>query len=131
MLLPLIGIVPLMLLPLGTGIAPPQFMSVVKDGQLCWAAVAMGAASLYESWVALEAHKTVAGGDVLLLLVFVMILPAMILAAAGSVFSTPLRTATTGGLGARCSHYKAFVGSLTLCILTAVAYTYLHSQLPP
>jgi hypothetical protein len=124
MLLPVAGIVPLMLVPVA---APVKLMATVKDGQLCWAAVAMGAASLYESWVALEAHKPTGGSGILVILICCLMLPAMVLAAAGSVFSTPLLAAPAGGLVNWCSHYKAFVGSGVLCTLTAIGYTFLHS----
>lgn len=89
MLLPIAGILPLMLVPVGV---PVKLMATVKDGQLCWAAVAMGASSLYETFAALVAKKPVDGGGVYLLLICFLILPAMVLAAAGSVFSTPLPT---------------------------------------
>jgi hypothetical protein len=127
--LPFIGLMALKLLPLGSGVSDNlRFMAIVKDGQLCWAAIAMGASSLYESWTALEANRQISGGGVLLL-TCCMMLPAIILAAAGGVFSTPLLKAPSGGFRKWCSHYKVFVGSSTLCTLTAIAYTYLHSQL--
>ncbi len=45
--LPFIGLLPLKLLPLDAGVRDNlRLMAIVKDGQLCWAAVAMGAASL-------------------------------------------------------------------------------------
>lgn len=128
--LPIIGLVALWLLPLGTTASDKlRIMAVVKDGQLCWAGVAMGASSLYKSWVALEAHKEITGGAFLLFLICIMMFPSMTLAAAGGVFGTELLKTSGGGLWAWCAHYKTFVGSLTLSVLTAIAYTYLHSQL--
>jgi hypothetical protein len=60
MLLPIAGILPLRLVPVGV---PVKLMAIVKDGQLCWAAVAMGASSLYETFAAVAAKNlsTVAG----------------------------------------------------------------------
>jgi len=116
---------------MGTGVAATlRLMAVVKDGQLSWAAVAMGAASLYELWGAIEARKAAASGSGLLFfLICLLMLPAMVLAAAGSAFSTPLLTAPAGGILAWGRHYSAFVGSCVLCALTALAYTVLHFQL--
>ena len=131
LLLPVIGIFPLKLVPMGPGVAASlRLMATVKDGQLCWAAVAMGASSLYELWVALAAKNAAASGSgVLFFLICLLMLPAMILAAAGSAFSTTLLTTPAGGIWAWCSHYSAFVGSCVLCALTAFVYTVLHWQL--
>lgn len=124
MLLPIAGILPLMLVPVGV---PVKLMAIVKDGQLCWAAVAMGASSLYETFAAVAAKKPVDGSGVYLLLICFLMLPAMVLAAAGSVFSTPLPTTPPATIWAWCAYYKAFVGSCVLCALTAFGYTILHS----
>jgi hypothetical protein len=64
-------------------------MATVKDGQLCRAAVAMGASSLYETFAAVAANKSIEGTGGYLLMVCVVMLQAMVLAAAGSAFSTP------------------------------------------
>ncbi len=81
-----------------------------------------------ESWIALEAKGHVSGDGVLLLICFMM-LPAVILAATGGVFSTPLLKTAAGGFRKWCGHYQVFVGSSTVCALTAIAYTYLHAKL--
>jgi hypothetical protein len=59
--LPVLGIVPLWLLPLGP-VAPAgslRLIVAVKDGQLCWGVVGMSAAAIYELWEA----KGRVGGD--------------------------------------------------------------------
>jgi hypothetical protein len=86
-ILPIAGILPLTLVPVGV---PVRLMAIVKDGQLCWTAVAMGASSLYETFAAMAANKPVNGTGGYLLMICILMLPAMVLAAAGSVFSTPL-----------------------------------------
>ncbi|MEI8401053.1 MAG: hypothetical protein WCG12_09645 [Alcaligenaceae bacterium] len=45
--LPLLGILPFKILPLPPGVEV-RFIALVKDGQLCWAAIAMGASALFE-----------------------------------------------------------------------------------
>jgi hypothetical protein len=129
--LPIAGLVPLKLLPLGPTVAPSvRFMAVVKDAQLCWGAVAMGASSFYEFWTAASGQNTsVAKVGVLLLLIFILTLMAMVLAAGASAFSTELLTKPAGGLVAWCKHYTAFVGSLVLSSVSAAAYTALHFAL--
>jgi hypothetical protein len=138
LLLPLIGLMPLKLLPLGAAVAPNlRFMAVVKDAQLCWGAVAMGASSFYEFWHFISNKTSNPGIGVLtpdiaillgflLSLIFLMTLMAMILAAGGSVFSTPLLPAPAGGIWAWCKYYKAFVGSVGLCLLSAIGFTIIH-----
>jgi hypothetical protein len=123
-LLPVAGIFPLTLVPVG---APVRLMAIVKDGQLCWAAVAMGASSLYETFAAVAANKPVDGsGGCLLIICFVM-LQAMVLAAAGSVFSTPLPVRRPKTFWAWCNYYRAFLGSCVLWVIMAGDYTVLHS----
>jgi hypothetical protein len=85
-------------------------MAVVKDAQLCWGAVAMGASSFYEFWVASlnqNQKPPVFAVGVLLLLIFLLTLMAMVLAAGASAFSTELLTKPAGGLKEWCKHYTA------------------------
>ncbi|HWD60606.1 MAG TPA: hypothetical protein VG308_20145 [Stellaceae bacterium] len=128
--LPLFGIAVLKLLPL-----PPQpalkFMTAVKDGQLCWAVIAMGASTIYELWEALEAHRPVPEwAPVALGATIVMMLPAMVMAASGAVFSTPLLSAPAATAKAWIAHYKVFVGSLIMTLIAALTYSELHFSLP-
>jgi hypothetical protein len=129
--LPILGLLALKLLPLPG--APPtlRLMTTVKDGQLCWAVIAMGASTIYELWDAMAAHKNIPpwGGVAMAGVVFVM-LPAMLLAAGGAVFSTPLLTTARAGLRAWMTHYRVFVGSTIMTVIAAVTYTNLHFALP-
>lgn len=104
----------------------------IKDGQLCWAVIAMGSSTIYELWQALEAHKSIpAWGGLTLAGVILVMLPAMLVAAGGAVFSTPLRTVQGGGVTGWISHYRVFVGSAVMTVIAAFAYTKLHFSLPP
>jgi hypothetical protein len=123
--LPIIGLLPLMLLPLGV---PLRVMALVKDAQMCWGAVGMGAASFYEFWTASAAAKPISHLGILLGAILFLTFLATILAAGGSVFSTPL-LGTPGGIIAWCKHYKAFIGSVALSALSAASYTALHFSL--
>ena len=129
--LPVLGIVPLKLLPLGaTASGNLKIIMLVKDAQLCWSAVAMGASSLYETTRILTPQNSHAL-TYLGLIIFLM-LPSIVLAAGGAAFSTPVWQPPTANLKGRakltawCGHYKAFIGSCVLCVLTAYAYTILH-----
>ena len=125
--LPLVGLFALRLLPLPDRHEGLAFMSTVKDGQLCWAAIAMGVSTIYELWTATESHRaTPAWGGFVLAGIIVTMLPAMLLAAGGAVFSTPLIGADVGGGAAWIKHYRVFVGSLAMTTFTAALYTSLH-----
>lgn len=129
--LPVFGILPLALLPLGAGpLANVRLMATVKDGQLCWAVVAMSASTIYELWDAIEAHRQVPtwAGFALTAAIFIM-LPAMLLAAGGAVFSTPLLHGAASGSASIprwLRHYKVFVASLILTLVAAAVLTNLH-----
>jgi hypothetical protein len=131
MLLPVIGILPLRLLPLPASVDGLKLMTTVKDGQLCWAVIAMGSSTIFELWEALQAHKSVpAWGGLALGGVILVMLPAMLLAAGGAVFSTPLLSGSAGGVKAWMAHYRMFVGSAIMAVIAAFAYTNLHFSLP-
>lgn len=133
LLLPVVGILPLALLPIGPAtLANVKIMATVKDGQLCWAVIAMGSSTIYELWDALALHRDVPtwAGFALAATIFVM-LPAMILAAGGAVFSTPLlQSGPQSTLVAWVSHYKVFVVSLLMTVISATLLTNIHFSLP-
>ncbi len=106
-------------------------MTPVKDGQLCWAVIAMGTSTLFELWAAVEKHKQMPtyGGLALGGTILVM-LPAMLLGAGGAVFSTTLRTASGGGFWGWIRHYKMFVASLIMAVIAAYTYTQMHFAIP-
>jgi len=121
--LPLIAMLLLKLLPLPATVAPnTRLMATVKDGQFCWGVIAMGAATLYDSWGAVPSgwNGWLVGVQILAMLA------AMLLAAGGAAFSTPLLTTPAGGFMAWCQHYKTFVASVFLSIAAGFVYTVVH-----
>lgn len=139
--LPVFGILPLALLPMGAApLANVRLMATLKDGQLCWAVVAMSASTIYELWDAVEAHKPMPSwaGIALTAAIFVM-LPAMLLAAGGAVFSTPLihtrgpdavvRRRSVERFCGWAKHYRVFVASLVLTLIAAAILTNLHTSI--
>jgi hypothetical protein len=118
--LPVVGMLILKLLPLPATVAPnTRLLATVKDGQACWGVVAMGASTLYDSWGVPDLGWLV-GVQVL------SMLAAMLLAAGGAAFSTPLLTESAGGKAAWCAHYKTFVASVVLSVSAAFVYTFVH-----
>lgn len=128
--LPVLGVLPLQLLPLPVDIARIRLMATVKDAQLCWAVVAMGATAIYELWRAITAHHPVPPWSGIALGAILLAMAAgMVLAAGGAVFSTPLRAEPAGGVGAWVGHYRVFAFSLLLSAVMAFAYAALHASL--
>jgi hypothetical protein len=131
MFLPMIGILPLRLLPIGAPQTSLRVMATVKDGQLCWAAIAMGASMIFELWQALESHKPLPSwtGTALASVILAMLI-SVVLAAGGSVFNTTVLTAPAGGMKPWLAHYRVFGGSAIMTGVTVVAYTALHFAIP-
>ncbi len=128
--LPVFGILPLWLLPLGLPSGTIKIMKTVKDGQLCWAVIAMGASTVYEIWEALASQRAVpAWAGFVFALAILLMLTAMVIAACGAVFSTPLPEPAPQGLKAWLTHYKVFAGSLVMTLLAATIYTKMHFAL--
>jgi hypothetical protein len=94
----------------------------------------MGASTIYELWGAAEAHQNVPGWAGLALIGTIMVmLPAILVAAGGAVFSTPLRpkSPSVRGLVAWLAYYKVFVGSTVMALIAAFIYTNIHFSLVP
>jgi hypothetical protein len=135
LILPLVGIVGFMLLPIPpTAASNLKMITLFKDGQLCWAALAMGMSTLYETVTEAHRHPNYV---IYILLIACLMLLSMLLAAGGAVFSTSLwsppspRPSGKERLLAWCNHYRTFVGSFVLCAITAFAYTILHFGVVP
>jgi len=130
LLLPVAGILPLRLLPLQSTPEGLRLMTPVKDGQLCWASIAMAISSIYEIWKALVAHRDLAPwGGVALAAAIVVMLPAMVIAAGGAAFNTPLLETSSEGVGAWMAHFRVFGMSAVLTAATAAIDTSLHVAL--
>ncbi|MGO9237848.1 MAG: hypothetical protein ACLP4V_28565 [Methylocella sp.] len=107
-------------------------MAPVKDGQLCWSVIAMGASMIYEMWDALEAHKNIpVWSGVAIFGIGTVMLSAMLIASLGPVFSTPLRTGSAGGIRAWMEHYKVFASSAVMTMVAALTYTDVHFSILP
>jgi hypothetical protein len=124
--LPILGMIALKLLPLAP-VAPAgslRLMTIVKDGQLCWGVIGMSAAAIYEA----HSHAQMpAWSDYPFAIIITLLVPASILAAGGSVFTTVLSTAApTSGISGWIQHYRVFVGSLAMSAAAALCYTLLH-----
>jgi hypothetical protein len=124
-LLPVLGTLPFLLFSkrLEVPRAGHLVMATVKDGQMCWAVIAMAASTIYEIWLA---HGTVPFGGAALVGGIVLMLPSMVVAAFGAVFSTPLMATPAASTGAWVSHYRVFVGSAAMALLAAADYIYVH-----
>ena len=123
--LPLLGILPFKILPLPLGVEV-KFIALVKDGQLCWAAIAMGASALFEYFNASrENFATFSYNGLLLLGLSLIMFLAVVLEAGGAVFNTKYLMAPYS-LKAWVTHYKTLCGSLIVSVLTALLSSILH-----
>ena len=129
---PLIALLVLRLLPMPAPLPSLKMMMAVKDGQWCWAVIAMGASAIYELWEAEESGNLVPGwaGWAIGGLIIVM-LSAMLVAAGGAAFSTPLLATAAGGVKAWAMHYRVFIGSIVMTVVAAFLYTIIHFSVSP
>lgn len=123
--LPLLGILPFKILPLPLGVEV-RFIALVKDGQLCWAAIAMGASALFEYFNASRENLAAFSynGSLLFVLSLAMFL-AVGLAAGGAIFNTEYLTSPYSLKNWMC-HYKTLIGSFIVSVLTAIFSSALH-----
>jgi len=123
--LPLLGLLPFKILPLPLGVEV-RFIALVKDGQWCWAAIAMGASALFECFNA--SRETLAAfpyNGSLLFMLSLMIFLAVGLAAGGAVFNTEYLKPPYS-LRGWVTHYKTLIGSFLVSALTALLSSILH-----
>ena len=123
--LPLLGLLPFKILPLPLGVEV-RFIALVKDGQLCWAAIAMGASALFEYFNASRENLATFSynGSLLFVLSLAMFL-AVGLAAGGAIFNTEyLRSPYSFKNWIR--HYKTLTCSFIVSVLTAIFSSVLH-----
>jgi hypothetical protein len=109
-------------------------MAMVKDGQLGWAVVAMGASTMYELWDAVETHRNLpALSGAAMFGTITAMGAALVLAVGGAVVDRPLRPKQppVRGLVAWIAHYQLFVGSAVMAVLAALTYTYIHFSVLP
>lgn len=115
--LPSIGAFLLKQLPIPGNPPGLHMMSTVKDGQLGWAVVVMGASSAYEASSELKGPMIGA---------IVLMATGMLIAAGGAVFTTPLRSANAQATVSWRSHYSVFVWSAYMTIAAALLFTFIH-----
>lgn len=97
-----------------------HWLMPVKDGQLCWAAIAFCAAGLYELRGA-SGHRELSG--LLEVALVIIIFASGIMAAGGSVFPAP---APQPGKQIEWRRYRLFIGSAIWTLLGAVGYSVVH-----
>lgn len=136
--LPFVGLGALKAVPLPapqTGQPDPlRMITIVKDGQLGWTVIAMGSASVYELLHGIEKkHLPIPSWAVGTMLGIVMLmLIAMVLAAAGAVFSTPILNKNDHLFSFETiKHYSVLVASAFSTIVSAALYTFIHFYIDP
>ena len=123
---PLVLLLVFWLLPLPQSVAAQlKLLMPIKDGQLCWGAMGFCVSALYEIAQPGASGRPLPGdvvgwansGFIILLLL------SALLAAGGSVFSTPV-TVPSGAVWWR--HFATMLASVVLTALAASAYTVVH-----
>lgn len=99
----------------------PTHLAVVKDGQLCWAAIAFCASALYELLSVSQALDAAYKG-ILMGSLIVTLLASSFVAGGGAVFPAPVRPEGVSWL----KHYKAMKGSFFLTAVSALLYSLVH-----
>lgn len=122
---PILGMLVLRCLPLPVEDNEKHPLVPVKDGQLCWGAVAFCALAMYEIVVPGPDGPLVSGDTVNWLngaLVLLLAASAFI-AAGGAVFPTKIKPVNKANW---YKHYQALAASLVLTSLSALAYSVVH-----
>lgn len=120
-LLPLVA--PILVLAMLKALPMPQankealhLLAPVKDGQLCWAAIAFSASALYEIGIRASSVSSAHVGYLQGVAVFLLAM-ASILAAGGATFSTPL---VKPGAVPWIRHYSTLIISILLVVWAAL-----------
>ncbi len=131
--LPVFALLVLQILPIPEPLSKElKLMAPIKDGQLCWSVIVMGASMIYEMWEAFVAHKTIPDwGGVAIAGIGTVMLAAILVASLGPVFSTPLLRGPACGIRGWIAHYKVFVSSAVMTAAAALIYTDVHFSILP
>ena len=125
--LPIVGVIPFKILSLPTGIQV-RFLALIKDGQWCWTAIAIGASSIHEIWNAATQHLLMPDhmGWHLFLLITLMML-GVVIAAGGAIFSSSL-TYQSSSFNT-VSSYRTVICSLFIVFSISFIALYFHTSL--
>lgn len=124
LLAPIIGMLILQRLPLPLSDEQIHLLVPIKDGQLCWGAVAFCALTMYE--IAVPGTGQLLSGDAVHWLntgLTMSLSASALIAAGGAVFPTQIKPV---GMHDWYKHYQALATSLGLTALSGLAYTVVH-----
>lgn len=125
--LPILGPLPLLLVPPRTVSYGTAILTTVKDGQLCWGVVAMGISTTYELLEAAVKGKTIATLHAYAVVsAAVMMLCSMVVAAKGAISPVPIPAAPPASW---ITYYQALVFSVVMAVVNALAFAYVHFTL--
>lgn len=125
--LPILGPLPLLLVPPRTVSYGTAILTTVKDGQLCWGVVAMGISTTYELLEAAVKGKTIATPHAYAVVsAAVMMLCSMVVAAKGAISPVPIPATPPASW---ITYYQALVFSVVMAVVNALAFAYVHFTL--
>ncbi len=124
LVLPQLGVMTLWLLPNTRAVS---LLATVKDGQLCWVAMVMGLATLYEliEPVLTGVKRMNPNGGVIIIVVITLLLPSMLLAAGGAAHPTKITKSKLGFIN-WFAHFKTMVASIVISLIMATVYSITH-----
>lgn len=126
LILPALGVLLLKAIPIPGNPPGLELMSTVKDGQLGWAVVVMGASAAYELMEGVQGNHGMQFAVPELFGIIITMIAGMMLAAGGAVFTTPLRDPTAPDRLSWHNHYKVFLVSCPMTLVAAFLYAAIH-----
>jgi hypothetical protein len=131
LLFPAFGALLLKAIPIPGNPPGRELMSTVKDGQLGWAVVVMGASAVYELIEGMRGNPATPFAAPEGLGIIITMMGGMMLAAGGAVFTTPLRDAAAPDKLPWHTHYQMFIISCPMTLLAAFLYAAIHYETHP
>jgi hypothetical protein len=130
LVLPACGVLLLKAIPIPGNPPGRELMSTVKDGQLGWAVVIMGASAVYELMEGVHKNSGAAYTTPAVLGIVGTMMAGMMLAAGGAVFPTPLRDPLAQDRLPWYTHYNMFIISCPMTALAAFLFAAVHYGIP-